>query len=288
MIDFLGRRYLLILASTVLLLAGPVAYLFGYSLKYHIDFTGGTEVRFSLAESRDIGEVRSAVKEAGFGDAVIQSIGSTGNGYLVTLGETAPGVSDRLVSVVSSKLHAPVTLEGVELVGAGAGQEVRTNAWFAIILTLFVLLGYIGLRHSFAYGAGAVLALVHDLILLFGFLVIAKIPFSLHILAAVLALLGYSLNDTIVIFSRIRENAQNPRYQRESAYNVVKISLNEVLRRTLLTSFSTFLVLLPLILLGGESVYHFALTMAVAIVIGTYSSVYVASPIMLYAGGNKL
>ena len=288
MIDFLGRRYLLILASAVFLLAGPVAYLFGYSLRYHIDFTGGTEVRLSVADSREIGEVRNAVKDAGFQDAVIQSIGSTGRGYLVTLGETKPGVSDKLVSGVSAALKAPVTLEGVELVGAGAGQEVRLNALLAIVLTLFVLLGYIALRHSFAYGVGAVVALVHDLILLFGFLVIAKIPFSLHILAAVLALLGYSLNDTIVIFSRISENAQSPRHQRDSAYDIVKISLNEVLRRTLLTSFSTFLVLLPLIVFGGESVYHFALTMAVAIVIGTYSSVYVASPVMLYMGGNKL
>lgn len=288
MIDFLGRRYLLFLVSAVLLLAGPVSYLFGYKMKYHIDFTGGTEVRFSLDQSRDIGEVRSAVKDAGFDDAVIQSIGSAGRGFLVTLGETRPGVSDELVAGVSATLKAPVSVEGVELVGAGAGQEVRNNALLSILLTLLVLLVYIGLRRSFAYGVGAVVALVHDLVLLFGFLVIAKIPFSLHILAAVLALLGYSLNDTIVIFSRIRENAQNPRYQRESAYNVVKISLNEVLRRTMLTSLSTFLVLIPLIFLGGESVHYFALTMAVAIVIGTYSSVYVAGPVALYVGNNRL
>ena len=288
MIDFLGRRYLLFIVSAVVLLAGPVAYLFGYGLKYHIDFTGGTEVRLSFEQPREIGTVRSAVKEAGFDDAVIQSIGSTGRGFLVTLSENRPGVSDELVSAVTANLHAPVVVEGVEVVGAGAGREVRWNAALSIFLTLLVLLIFIASQHSFAYGVGAFVALLHDLIVLFGFLVVAQIPFSLNILAAVLALLGYSLNDTIVIFSRIRENAKNSRYQRDSAYDVIKRSLNEVFRRTLLTSFSTFLALVPLIVIGGESVYYFALTMAVAVVIGTYSSVYVASPVVLAIGGNRL
>ena len=193
-----------------------------------------------------------------------------------------------MVSAVTASLQTPVVVDGVEVVGAGAGKEVRLNALFSILLTMLVLLGYVALRHSFAYGVGAIVALLHDLFLLFAFLVIAQIPFSLQILAAVLALLGYSLNDTIVIFSRIRENAQNSRYSRESAYDIVKISLNEVFRRTLLTSFSTFLALVPLIIIGGESVYYFALTMAVAVVIGTYSSVYVASPITLAIGNNRL
>lgn len=288
MIDFLGRRYLLFIVSVVLISAGPAAYFFGYGLKYHIDFTGGTEVRLTFEQSRDIGSVRNAVRGAGFEDAVIQSIGSTGRGFLVTLSESRPGVSDELVSAVTASLQTPVVVDGVEVVGAGAGKEVRLNALFSILLTMLVLLGYVALRHSFAYGVGAIVALLHDLFLLFAFLVIAQIPFSLQILAAVLALLGYSLNDTIVIFSRIRENAQNSRYSRESAYDIVKISLNEVFRRTLLTSFSTFLALVPLIIIGGESVYYFALTMAVAVVIGTYSSVYVASPITLAIGNNRL
>lgn len=288
MIDFLGRRYLLSIVSAVVLLAGPVACFFGYGLKYHIDFTGGTEVRLSFEQPREIGTVRNAVREAGFDDAVIQSIGSTGRGFLVTLSENRPGVSDELVSAVTASLHAPAVVEGVEVVGAGAGQEVRTNALLSILLTLLVLLAYIAFQHSFAYGVGAIVALLHDLVVLFGFLVIAQIPFSLNILAAVLALLGYSLNDTIVIFSRIRENAKNSRYQRDSAYDIIKRSLNEVFRRTLLTSFSTFLALVPLIIIGGESVYYFALTMAVAVVIGTYSSVYVASPVVLAIGDNRL
>lgn len=288
MIDFLGRRYLLFIVSAVLLSTGPVAYFFGYGLKYHIDFTGGTEVRLSFEKPCEIGDVRNAVRSAGFDDAVIQSIGATGRGFLVTLSENRPGVSDEMVGAVTASLKTPAVVEGVEVVGAGAGQEVRTNALFSIFLTLLVLLGYIGLRHSFAYGVGAIVALLHDLLLLFGFLVVAQIPFSLHILAAVLALLGYSLNDTIVIFSRIRENAQSSRHQRDSAYDVVRLSLNEVFRRTLLTSFSTFLALLPLIIIGGESVYYFALTMAVAVVIGTYSSVYVASPVVLAIGNNRL
>ncbi|MBM3894708.1 protein translocase subunit SecF [Candidatus Dependentiae bacterium] len=288
MIDFLGRKYLLVIASVVLLSIAPAAYFLGYGLKYHIDFTGGTEVRLSFGDVQDISNVRSAVKSSGFDDAVIQQVGSTGKGFLVTLGETSPGVSQDLVSGLSARLNASPVVDGVELVGAGAGKEVRNNAFFAILLTMLVLLFYIAFRRTFAYGVGAVVALLHDLVLLFGFLMVAQIPFSLHILAAVLALLGYSLNDTVVIFAQIRENAQNLKLKNESAYNIVKISLNEVLRRTLLTSFSTFLALVPLIFLGTEAVSHFALTMAVAVVIGTYSSVFVASPVMLAIGDNKL
>jgi preprotein translocase subunit SecF len=288
MIDFLGRKYLLVFASIVLLSIGPVGYFLGYGIKYHIDFTGGTEIRLNFGEAQDIAAVRSAVKATGFDDAVIQQVGSTGRGFLVTLGETQPGIGEELVKGVSARLQSQPTIEGIELVGAGAGKEVRNNAFFAILLTMLVLLFYIAFRRTFAYGVGAVVALMHDLILLFGFLVVAQIPFSLHILAAVLALLGYSLNDTVVIFARIRENAQNLKYKNESAYNIVKISLNEVLRRTLLTSFSTFLALVPLIFLGTEAVSHFALTMAVAVVIGTYSSVFVASPVTLAVGNNKL
>ena len=288
MIDFLGRKYLLFLISAVLLSIGPVGYFLGYGIKPHIDFTGGTEIRLSFNESQDIGDVRNAVKSAGFDDAIIQRVGSLGKGFLVTFSEAYADAGERLSNGLSEQLKSKPLIESIELVGAGAGQEVRWNALFSILLTMFVLLFYIAFRRTFAYGVGAVVALLHDLILLIGFLVVAQIPFSLHILAAVLALLGYSLNDTVVIFSRIRENAQNLKYQKESSYNIVKISLNEVLRRTLLTSFSTFLALVPLIFLGTESVSHFALTMAVAVVIGTYSSVYVASPIALYVGNNKL
>ena len=288
MIDFLGRRYLLFFVSAVLICAGPVAYLSGYGLKSHIDFAGGTEVRLTFEQALEIGSVRNAVRGAGFDDAVIQCAGSTGRGFLVTLNESRPGVSDELVAAVTASLQTPVVVEGVEVVGAAAGQEVRLNALISILLTLLVLLGYVAFFHSFSYGVGAIVALLHDLFLLFAFLVIFQIPFSLQVLAAVLALLGYSLNDTVVIFSRIRENAQNSRYSRDSAYDIVKISLNDVLSRTLKTSLSTFIALVPLIIIGGSSVYYFALTMAVSVVIGTYSSVYVASPIVLALGNNRL
>lgn len=288
MIDFLGRKYLLLAVSFVCITAGIAGYFFNGGLKYHIDFAGGTEVRLSFEHTQDVARVREAVKDVGFSDAVIQSLGEGNHRFLVTIRESKPGIDQDLVNGISRHLNTKVATEGVELVGAGAGQEVRTNALTSILLTMLVLLVLIAILMSFSYGVGAIVALAHDLLMIFSFLVLSQIPVSLHVLAAVLALLGYSLNDTIVIFNRIRDNAALPAHKHHSAYEIVKISLNEVFRRTLLTSFSTFLALIPLIFLGGDSVRHFAMTMAVAVIVGTYSSIYIASPIVLAVNNNRL
>jgi preprotein translocase subunit SecF len=286
MIDFLGKRYLLFFVSFSLIAGGVVAYVVNGGFRYHIDFVGGTELRTTFNEKTDISDLRNAVTKSGFEESVIQSVGDTGQDFIVTLAEQSNDVEDRFARKVSRALKADFKITSVEHVGAAAGQEVRWNALISVLLSMLILLGYIAVRSRFSYAVGAIAALVHDLLAVLSFLLIAKISVSLNVLAAILALLGYSLNDTLVIYHRIRECSA--RYgSRKSAAEIVNISLNETLRRTLLTSLSTLLALLALVVIGGDAFQGFALTMFAAVIVGTYSSVYIASPVMLAFGGSK-
>ncbi|MCK4517230.1 protein translocase subunit SecF, partial [Candidatus Babeliales bacterium] len=176
-------------------------------------------------------------------------------------------------------------IRSVEQVGAEAGKEVQWNAILSIVLALVGLLAYIAVRHRYAYAVGAVAALAHDLLVLLAFYLVFAWPISLNILAGILTVLGYSLNDTIVVFSRIRENALL--HKGSSNEEIVNMSLNQTLRRTLLTSFTTLIAVLALFFLGGEVLRGFSVTMIIAIIVGTYSSIYIASPVALALNASQ-
>lgn len=279
--DFLKYRKIAYCASIVFTLLGVGLY-FTRGLVYHIDFAGGAELRLSFEQPIDIAAVRSALSK----EARIQEVGVDKKNFLIQVSSTEHGVEQEVltqlqVGVPNNKAH----VDSVEMIGAEVGKDTKWNALKAIILALIGLLLYIAVRSEFRFGVGATVGLMHDIVAALIFLAIAREPVSLHILASVLAVLGYSLNDTIVIFSRIRENMK--KMQGASEYDIVNLSINQTLRRTILTSFATFLSVLAILFLGGEALRGLSAVLLIGIAVGTYSSIYVASAIMLDVGGKK-
>ncbi len=292
MIDFLKYRYMCLVFSVVFLIAGVVGYIVRGGFRYHIDFVGGTEINVRFKNSLNILDFRNKLSGLGWKDLTIQSIGSADNNgmykeFSVRVGDTGEDLESRFKKDVDSVLKDnEIEIRGVASVGSEVGADIRWRTFLAIIISLFVVLLYIALmRSGYKYAIGAVVALLHDLLSILVIFVIFEWQISVSVLAAILAIFGYSLNDTIVIFSRIRENFS--KFKGMSDYEIVNLSINQTLRRTLLTSFTTFLSMGSLLILGGESLRGFALAMIIGIVFGTYSSIYIASPIMMALGSSK-
>lgn len=285
--DFLKSRYMWLGLSVVYLVVGIVAYIALGGFEYHINFTGGAEVRLSFEKQLDISKLRAAVSGAGWKDAIIQETGSTQRDFALRIGGNPDAkLEQNVITVVKDAIpENKVTITGVSQVGAEVRSETTWNATVAIILAMLVLLLYIAARYEFRFGLGAFASLIHDILAILTFLVLTREQFSLDVLAAILAVLGYSVHDSIVVFSRIRENFKA--LKNMSEYDIVNLSINQTLRRTLLTSFSTLLSALALFLLGGETLRGFSLIMIVGIIVGTYSSIYIASPVMLAVKTKK-
>jgi preprotein translocase subunit SecF len=280
MIDFLKYRYVCLFVSVSLLAIGMTTYLGRGGFLYHIDFSGGSEVRIAFDKPVDISKLRTSANDGGWDGATIQSIGTTKSEFLVNLPDLQPDIEERYSKVIRNNFpEDKFSIRSVEQVGAQAGKDVKWNAFLAILISMIGLLLYISLRHRYAYAVGAVAALAHDLLVLLAFFLVFAEPISLNILAGILAVLGYSLNDTIVVVSRIKENVAL--HKGMGHEEIVNLSINQTLKRTLLTSFSTLLTVLTLYLLGGEVLRGFSITMIIAVIVGTYSSVYIASPVML-------
>lgn len=278
--DFLKYRYICFAASVVILALGFTGYFLNNGFKYAIDFAGGTELVMNFSEQSNVQNLRNTVIKLGWDDVVIQAMGSESKEFLVRVGDVGENLETRFNSALSKELgENSFTISKVERIGPEAGKEVRWNAIKAIFISMILLLFYLAIRSQYAYALGAVTALAHDLLAILSFILITGEPVSLTILAAILAILGYSLNDTIVIFSRVRENMGH--MKGSTPFDVVNASLSQTLRRTLLTSFSTLVAIFSLLILGGETLQGFAKIMLVGIAVGTYSSVYIASPVML-------
>lgn len=276
--DFLKYRKVAYCATIAFLLFGIVLY-FTRGLVYSIDFSGGTELRISFEKPIDIANLRSALDK----EARIQEVGIEKKNYLIQVSNTEHGVEQEVLGqlqaqITDNKAH----VDSVEMIGAEVGKDTKWNALKAILLALLGLLLYIAIRSEFRFGVGATVGLLHDVIAALIFLAISREPVSLHILASVLAVLGYSLNDTIVIFSRIRDNLKKMRGASE--YDIINLSINQTLRRTILTSFATFLSVLAILFLGGEALRGLSAVLLIGIAVGTYSSIYVASAITLDIG----
>jgi preprotein translocase subunit SecF len=282
MFDFMGRRKLAYVFSSLLLL-GSVAGLVTQGLNFGIDFTGGTLVELGYSEAADLEAIRTALGGSEFGDAIVQAFGSPRDVLVRLPQSTATGDADLSSRVL--KILPGAEMRRVEFVGPQVGEELTEDGALAMLYALGGILVYVMMRFTLKFAAGAISALVHDVLIVLGFFSVTQIEFDLPVLAAILAVIGYSLNDTIVVFDRIRENFR--RLRKHQPVDVVNISLNQTLSRTLITSFTTLLVLFALFFLGGELIHAFATALIVGVVIGTYSSIYVASTTALALGVEK-
>ncbi len=285
--DFMGKRRLALILSSVLIIVA-IGSLSTRVLNFGIDFTGGTLIEVGYPEPVELTGVRSTLEQAGFGGAVVQHFG-TARDVLIRLAPrddvSKAELSDQVFGALQATNGEQLSLRRVEFVGPQVGDELTEQGGLAMLIALGAILVYVALRFEYRFAVGAVAALAHDVIITLGFFSLLGLAFDLTVLAALLAVIGYSLNDTIVVFDRIRENFRKIR--RGSPVDVVNTSLNQTLARTLMTSFTTLLVLLALFFLGGELIHSFATALIVGVVVGTYSSMYVASPTALALGVSK-
>ena len=280
----MAKRSAAFLLSAVLILIGIVSLALQGGPNYGIDFAGGTLVQVRFFEPVTVNEIRESLAEMPSGGGVIQSFGAEGKGeYLVRLRETASDLAGLSAAVRESlaKRFGDQSFEirRTEMVGPKVGKDLRSKGIKAIIFALLGILIYISWRFQFRFAVGAVAALAHDVVISVGALSLTNKEISLPVLAALLTIVGYSLNDTIVVYDRIRENSR--RFRRETFETVVNVSINETLSRTVLTSVTTLIVVVILFFFGGGVIHDFTFTLIVGIVVGTYSSIFVASPLVI-------
>lgn len=283
-IPFMKWRWLAVALSAAAMLAA-VASLSLKQLNWGLDFTGGTLVEVEYSDSADMSAIRATLDQEGYDGAIVVSFG-TDRDVLVRLPD---GYSDDQGALMVDKLRAAtdmsVELRRIEFVGPQVGAELRDDGGIAMLTALGLVMLYVAFRFQIKFALGAVIALAHDVVFTLGFFSLTGLEFDLTVLAALLAVVGYSLNDTIVVSDRVRENLRKIR--RASPSEVIDISLTETLGRTLVTSLTTLLVLLALALFGGEMIFGFAVALLVGVAVGTYSSMYVAATTLLQLGVSK-
>ena len=287
-IDFMGKRKVA-LALSLALIVVSIGSLFVNGLNLGIDFTGGTSIEVRFDQAADLGDVRAALGEGGFDKAIVQHV-DTSREVLIRIaprpGEDSAELSSQVLSLLRSSAEGTVEMRSVDFVGPQVGDELRDRGGIAILVALAGILLYVWVRFiHWGFSVGSVLALIHDVTITVGVFSITGVSFDLTVLAAVLAVIGYSLNDTIVVFDRVRENFRMIR--KGEPIDVVNTSINQMLARTLVTSGTTLLVLIALLVFGGDNIFGFALALVVGIVVGTYSSVYIASNVLLMLGVTK-
>ncbi|RLC56967.1 MAG: protein translocase subunit SecF [Candidatus Cloacimonadota bacterium] len=293
-IDFIGKRRIAFAISLVIILAGIVSLVINKGPNYSIDFTGGVSMELELtpvkegAQAVEIQAIRDALTNAGIQDAEIQEIKGTEGRQLVLIKTQAVGdmkdkTSTKVIDVIKKEFPDNVDPETLirlqEEVGPKIGEELKGKAILAIFWALLGIILYIWWRFEFTFGLAAVAALFHDILITIGIFSLLGKDISLSIVAALLMIVGYSLNDTIVVFDRIREDLKI--YRKESYSSVINHSINETLSRTIITSLTTFVVVLSLYLFGGSVIHDFAFAILVGVIVGTYSSIFVASPLMV-------
>lgn len=292
-IDFMRVRNAAVGLSVVWLLVAAVA-LAVRGLNFGIDFTGGTLIEVGYQQDVELDSVRRALADGGFGGAAVQRFGTLRDVLIRLAPEENAGVdaeaanaqlSDRIFNALNTAAQGQVELRRVEFVGPQVGDELAEDGALAVLVSLIAVLMYVAMRFEWRFAVGAVVALAHDVLFTVGLFALLQIEFDLPVLAAVLAVIGYSLNDTIVIFDRVRENFRKMR--KGSPDEIINVSINQTMARTIMTSGTTLVVLLALFFLGGENVHGFSLALIVGVVIGTYSTIYVASAVALWLGVSK-
>jgi preprotein translocase subunit SecF len=286
-IDFMSRRNIALVFSSILIVIS-IASLATRGLNFGLDFTGGTLIEVGYPSAPDTNAVRENLASAGF-DSVVQTFGAATD-IVVRIPpddveESSAELSTRVLAALSQGVEGEIEMRRVEFVGPQVGEELAEQGILAVIYAMVGVFLYVMFRFQWRFSVGAVAALFHDITISMGIISLVQIEFDLTVVAAILAVVGYSLNDTIVLFDRIRENF--PRYRKRQPIEVVNTSINETLSRTLMTSTTTLLVLIALFYFGGEIIHGFAFTLIVGVLVGTYSSIYVASSALLLLGVSK-
>lgn len=309
-INFLGKRKIAMVFSLILIVIS-LASLAIRGLTFGIDFTGGTLVEVAYQDTVAIDDVRKTLSTAGFDDAVVQYFGTAKDVMIrVPLKEDMKGaqISEKIMlslhesssefvtdtdpiskeqtcSANGQQQVCKVQMQRVEFVGPQVGDELATQGGLAMLYALFGILAYVAFRFEWRFAVGSVVALVHDVLITIGVFSVFQLEFTLTVLAALLAVIGYSLNDTIVVFDRIRENFRKMR--KETPEVIMNLSINQTLPRTILTSLTTLLVLVSLFIFGGDIIHNFSVALILGVVIGTYSSIFIASPTVLMLGVSR-
>ena len=284
-IDFLAWRKIAIIFSSIFLVLS-IGSLLVKELNYGLDFTGGTLVELSYPEEANIGNIRETLVDGGFNGAQVANFGSSTEVLIKLPGTVSDSLGSEIVSLLSAdNFDQAIDLRRIEYVGPQIGSELRDDGGTAMLIALAFMMLYIAFRFQSMFAGAAVVALVHDVIIVVGIFSLIQIEFDLTVLAALLAVIGYSLNDTIVVSDRIRENLRSA--ELDSTEEIINLSLNQTLGRTLITSLTTLLVLFSLYFLGGELIKNFALALIFGVVIGTYSSIYIAANALVIMGLNK-
>lgn len=253
-----------------------IVFILMRGINWGLDFTGGTVVELGYPQPTELAGIRSALSDGGFSSAVVQHFGDRST-VLIRL-NTPDDVSSSIVEIVSRD-GTDVDLRLAEYIGPQVGQELREKGGLGMLLAILMVLIYVSFRFQLKYAIGAIIALVHDVLLILGFFALFQVPFDLSVLAAIMAVIGYSLNDTIVVSDRIRENLSETNLGK--LVDVINVSLRQVFGRTLVTSLTTLFVLVCLFLFSGDSIRYFALALMLGVIVGTYSSIYVSSNLLV-------
>jgi len=282
-IDFIGKRKYALIISTIAILISFGSIFFHSGLKYGVDFAGGILLQIKFSKSVDISEVRNALEATGSKEAMVQKFGGE-NEFLIRIeksSEELETLSKNIQSSLQEKFKdKPLEVRRAEVVGPKVGKDLKRKALWAVGLSFAAILVYVAFRfHTFSYGLGGIVALVHDVIVTYGAISLFELEYSLSLLAVILTIIGFSINDTIVIFDRVRENIKKMR--KDNLETIMNVSINETLGRTILTTGTVMMVVLILFFFGGAVIHDFAKAMIVGLVTGTYSTVYIASPVVL-------
>lgn len=277
-IDFMGVRHLAFTVTLIMTLAS-LGCLAVKGLNFGLDFTGGTLIELNYEQAADLNKIRSQLQEGGYPDAIVQSFGAV-NDVLVRMPGDNPELGNQVAQVLRQDTANQVVVKRVEFVGPAVGEELRDQGGLGMLLALAGIMVYLGFRFQWKFGVGAIVGLFHDVIVTLGVFSYFQLTFDLTVLAAILAIIGYSLNDTIVVFDRIRENFRFLR--NTSLIENINISTTQTLLRTLATSISTLLAVGALLMFGGDNLWGFALALFIGIAAGTYSSVYISSIFLIW------
>ena len=277
------RKPAIILSATLILIS--IVSLASLKLNVGIDFTGGSVIEVGYQQAVELQPIRNALETSGFGDAIVQHFGSAKE-VLIRLvpkvDQDKAELSSQIIGVLNEISESRIEVRRVDFVGPQVGEELTEDGGLAVLYALIAILIYVSLRFEYRFSLGAVAALIHDVVITLGVFSLLQLDFNLSVVAAILAVIGYSLNDTIVVFDRVRENFRKIR--KKTSVEITNISINQTISRTLMTSMTTLFVLLSLFFLGGEVIHSFALALIIGVLIGTYSSIYVATTSALALG----
>jgi preprotein translocase subunit SecF len=283
-INFIGNRKIAMTFSGILMVIAIIS-LAVRGLQMGIDFTGGTLIEVGYQQTADLTALRKTLDESGFANATVQNFG-TSKDVLIRLkleeGVNSADLSTKVLDAINKNAATPASLRRVEFVGPQVGDDLAQDGFLALLYSTIAILIYISLRFEWKFSVGAIIATFHDVIVTLGVFSVFALEFDLTVLAAILALIGYSLNDTIVVYDRIRENFRKMR--KTTTEDMMNIAVNDTLSRTIMISMTVFLVLVSLFFLGGEVIHNFSIALLFGVVFGTYSSIFIASPAALMLG----